>query len=109
MFVVLFLHFTACEAAIFFLLVGAIYFIGERKGNAPEALQCISFVTYIVVYFYAMNILRNLMFIFPDNSSVWKVTHFLHYILSVEFVKKIPGLQNYINKANEHENEPERH
>ena len=40
------------EAMAFFVLISAIYFIGEQKGNSEGALQCVSFVTYSVFYFY---------------------------------------------------------
>ena len=70
------------EAMVFFLLVAAIYFIGYHKGNPDGALQCVSFITYSIFYFYGVNILS-----------------FLYYVVSVEFIKHIPFLTNYQKEA----------
>ena len=85
------------EATIFFALVSCIYFIGEHKGNPEGALQCVSFITYSVFYFYGVNTLRNLNILFPES----KVIRFLFYVLSFEVVKKIPYMQQFINKEKE--------
>ena len=87
------------EATIFFALVSCIYFIGEHKGNPEGALQCVSFITYSVFYFYGVNILRNIKEILPNSSNGYKVVAFLHYVLSVEFIKNIPYLTNYLQKG----------
>ncbi len=80
------------EAMVFFVLVCAIFMIGEHHGDDSAALQCVSFITYSVFYFYAINILRNLKVLLPDGSAGHKVVAFAHYLISVEFVKKIPYL-----------------
>ena len=84
------------EATVFFVLVCAIYFIGERHGDAQAALQCVSFVTYSVFYFYTVNVLRNLKTLLPEASVGYRVTAWLHWAVSAEFVKRIPGLQEYL-------------
>lgn len=84
------------EATVFFALVCFIYFIGEHKGNPAGALQCVSFITYSVFYFYGVNILRNIKELLPNSSNGYKVVAFLHYVVSVEFIKNIPGLTNYL-------------
>jgi len=85
------------EAALFFVMVCAIYFIGEHKGNPDGALQCVSFVTYSVLYFYTVNILRNLKLLLNEDGVGYKVVAWLHWVVSVEFVKKIPRLSEYLN------------
>ena len=82
------------EATIFFVLVVAIFFIGEKKGNMDGAIQCVSFVTYSVFYFYGVNMLRNIKLLFPQSRTI----AFLYDVLSIEFAKKIPGLSNYLGK-----------
>lgn len=86
------------ECLTFLLLVCCIYFIGERKGDTAGALWCVSAVSYGVIYFYACNILRNLQQLFKEGTVPYKVVSFLYYIVSVEFVKKIPYLSNYLNE-----------
>jgi multisubunit Na+/H+ antiporter MnhB subunit len=84
------------EAAVFFLLVCCIYWVGEHKGNPDGALQCVSFVTYSVIYFYSVNILRNVKSLLPSGTLGRRVISFLYYVVSVEFVKKIPYLATYL-------------
>lgn len=82
------------EATIFFVLVCSVYFIGEQKGNSDGALQCISFVSYSVFYFYGVNMLRNMKLLLPGSRTI----AFIYDVVSIEFAKKIPGLSNYLGK-----------
>lgn len=82
------------EATIFFVLVCSVYFIGEQKGNSDGALQCISFVSYSVFYFYGVNMLRNMKLLLPGSRTI----SFIYDVVSIEFAKKIPGLSNYLGK-----------
>lgn len=84
------------ESAIFFFLVASIFAVGKFKGNIDGALQCVSFVVYSVVWFYSVNILRNLKNILKEGSTAHQTVCFIYYIVSVEFVKHIPYLSNYL-------------
>lgn len=85
------------ESTIFVLFIAAMFSIGERKSDLSGTIQCISFVTYIVVWFYTQNIIRNLRALFKKDSVPYKIFSFLYYVVSVEFVKKIPFLVDYFN------------
>lgn len=85
------------ETLVFYVIVLSIYVIGEKMGNEPGALQCISGVVYAVIYFYATNILRNLHILLPANRWI----KFLYYVLSFEVIKKIPYLQQYQDRKEE--------
>ena len=87
------------EAMVFFLLVAAIYIVGDHKGNPDGALQCVSFITYSIFYFYGVNILRNLKLMATSGTAFYKVVSFLYYVVSVEFIKPIPFLTNYQKEA----------
>ena len=82
---------------MFYVIVLSIYLVGEKMGNEQGALQCISGVVYAVIYFYAVNILRNIHTVFPDNRWV----KFLFYVLSFEIIKKIPYLQQFQERKDE--------
>lgn len=84
------------EALLFFLFVLIIYAIGVIKCNMGGALQCVSFVSYALIYYYGTNITRNLMNILPDDNVGHKCFSFMYYILSVEFIKRVPFLSAYI-------------
>lgn len=79
------------ETMVFYVIVLSIYLVGEKMGNPSGAIQCISGVTYAIIYFYTVNILRNAHKILPTSN----VIKFLFYVLSFEVLKKIPYLQQY--------------
>lgn len=91
------------EATVFFVLCTAIYAIGRLKGQMAGAVQCVSFVTYVIMYFYGLNILRNCKKIFREKTAPWHVVSALYYVLRFEFIKKIPFLMDYLNIGSEQE------
>lgn len=84
------------EALLFFFFVFLIYGIGFMKSNMDGALQCVSFVSYALIYYYGTNIARNMMNILPDESTGHRCFEFIYYILSVEFIRHIPFLSSYL-------------
>lgn len=85
------------HAAIFFVLCAAVYVIGRLKGQMEGAVQCVSFITYLVIYFYALNILRNCKMIFKEGTAPWHVVNTLYFILRFKFIEKIPFIKDYID------------
>lgn len=85
------------ETLVFYVIVLSIYIVGEKMGNESGAIQCISGVVYAILYFYAVNILRNVHTLFPTNKWV----KFLFYVLSFEVIKRIPYLQQFQDKKDE--------
>ncbi len=93
-----------CEAAVFFLVCMAVYAVGRFKGQDAGALQCVSFITYTIIYFYSTNVLKNLKKIFRHGTTPWMVVAFLYYVLRFKFIERIPFLTEYMNiKAREYE------
>lgn len=91
------------HATIFFILCAAVYVIGRLKGQMAGAVQCVSFITYLILYFYSLNILRNCKKIFKENTAPWYVVSFLYFILRFKFIEKIPYLSDYLNKEEKKE------
>ena len=87
------------ETFVFYVIVLSVFTIGEKMRNLDGAIQCITGVVYAILYFYGVNILRNIKEILPNSSNGYKVVAFLHYVLSVEFIKNIPYLTNYLQKG----------
>lgn len=85
------------ETFVFYIIVLSVFTIGEKMRNLDGAVQCITGVVYAILYFYGVNTLRNLNILFPES----KVIRFLFYVLSFEVVKKIPYMQQFINKEKE--------
>lgn len=85
------------HATIFFILCAAVYVIGRLKGQMSGSVQCVSFITYLVIYFYALNILRNCKKIFKEGTAPWHVVNTLYFILRFKFIEKIPFLKDYLD------------
>lgn len=92
------------EAMILYILMVSIFFVGDRIGNPEGAMQCITAVVYALIYFYTVNVLRNLKGLFPGNSTL----RFLYWILSIEFVRKIPFIGNYLDQFNNENKEADK-
>lgn len=88
------------EATIFFVLCASIYMVGKFKNNEAGALQCVSFITYVIIYFYATNILKNLKKTFKEGTTPWMIVAFLYYVLRFKFIERIPFLADYMNLKN---------
>lgn len=86
------------------VFIAAMFSIGERKNDVAGTLQLVSYVTYVVVWFYTQNILRNLKSLFR-TGTMHMVCAFLYYIASVEFIKRVPYLQQYFEIENKRKSE----
>lgn len=89
------------EGMVLFGLIAFIYFIGEKM-ETESIVQCISVITYALIWFYGVNILKNLKKLFPTNQFI----SFLYYVLSIEFVNHVPFLDKFlsIHKTKEEDN-----
>lgn len=85
------------HAAIFFVLCAAVLAVGKFKTQMSGAVQCVSFISYLVIYFYGLNILRNLKKIFKEGTAPWHVVNTLYFILRFKFIEHIPYLKEYID------------
>ena len=79
------------EIAAFYSILMAVFFVGDHMDQKQEATQAVSTITYALIYFYLVNILKNVTNVFPGS----KTFKFLYYLASVEFLKKIPYLEKY--------------
>ena len=82
---------------MYLLIVTCIFVIGHKMDDAAQALFVIKTITYVFTYFYVANILKNLRALFPDNQPI----AFLEYIVHLEILKKVPALENFLNKHKE--------
>ncbi|EHP47186.1 phage holin family protein [Odoribacter laneus] len=89
------------EVAIYVMIVSSIYQIGDTLKDEVEATYTVKIVTYVMLYFYSKNILKNLVHLFPKNQ----VFYCLDYLLGLEFVKHIPHYsENLKSKNKDYEN-----
>lgn len=83
------------ETLVFYLIIMAVYVIGDKLLNMAGAIQCSTVIVYAILYFYSVNILRNCYQLFPDSKTL----KFLFYVLSFEIIKKLPYMERF--KENE--------
>ena len=88
-------------AAVYLFIIAKIYVIGERMGDKSEALFIGKWITYVFVYFYITNIIRNMLLLFPNSRQI----KFLEFVLCLEFTKKIPGLGEFLEKEKKEKEE----
>lgn len=94
------------EAVMFLMLICFAYFITERAENQTEGIRIISFFVWSIIYFYVVNIIRNLKGLFFNHTIAYRTLNFLYYVISIEFVKKLPELGDYLKKEKkDNENE----
>ena len=89
-----------------FELKKAVVCIGHAtvfKGQMEGSVQCVSFISYLVLWFYGCNILKNLKQIFKKGTPPWYVVSFLYYLMRFKFIEKIPYLSDYLNYTEKEE------
>lgn len=91
---------SCVEFLVYVGFVCGIYIIGFFQDDKEEAQYVIKIISYLFIYAYSTNILKNLILIFPDNM----IFKFIYHVLSFEFIKKIPYLSDFLNRQNK---EPE--
>ena len=95
-----FVHCIAETLAVY-LIVVCLFVVGRNMDNMNGAMQAIGGVIYSIIYFYSVNVLRNLTYIFPESRTLI----FLYWMVSFEFIKKIPALQRFNDYCKEHKKE----
>lgn len=92
--------------AVFFVLISAFFIIGKFMHNPDEALFSVKFTCLFGLWVFSVNITKNLKIMLIEGSPMWHIANFLHFILSLKVINKIPFLNDYltITKAFDKEN-----
>lgn len=87
---------------LYFGLCAFVFACGHFMRNEHGAVQCVSYICYVALYIYGANIVRNLKGVVAKGSSMYKILDIIYYVITFEFVNRIPYLSNYIdNKKGE--------
>ncbi|GHV45899.1 hypothetical protein FACS1894180_8700 [Bacteroidia bacterium] len=86
--------FALFELMIYIGLVVGVVVITHFLNEAAVGEYALKVLSWLFVYAYGVNILKNLQQIFPANV----VISFLYYVLSFELIKKIPYFKDFQNK-----------
>lgn len=84
------------QCLVFFMLAFCIFSIGEKMHAHDEAVSGVKYLCTIALWFFSVNIARNWMNITPRESVFHKMAYFVYYVLSVQFVERIPFLKRFI-------------
>lgn len=84
------------QSMVFFLLAFCIFSIGEKMHAHQEAVSSVKYLCTVAVWFFSVNIARNWMNITPRKSVFHRIAYFVYYVLSVQFVERIPFLKRFI-------------
>jgi hypothetical protein len=92
------------DAAVFFIVVASVYLLGYFKEEQDAVVQCVSFLTYVAIYFYGTNILRNARMLTNERSTLFAVLNFLYYLLSLRVLEKSESLKGYFEHERDRKN-----
>jgi hypothetical protein len=85
---------ACCEFLIYMGIICSIFIVGHFQGDHAEALYAIKVISYLFVYAYATNTLKNMLLIRPQNMAL----KFLYFCLSMAFIKRIPYFQEFLKQ-----------
>jgi predicted Na+-dependent transporter len=92
------------EAAIFFVTITCVLFVGQNlyppfrePGGLDGAINAILTITFALLYIYTVNIFKNLKRWNPESRWI----AFVYFIISIEFVKKVPFMEAFQKKEKE--------
>jgi hypothetical protein len=86
---------------VFFVIAACMCIVGYFLHNAEEAITGIRIMCVMAVWFYGVNILKNVCRILVTNTPMWKFFNFLYWVLSLKMVEKIPYLSEYMKSGAE--------
>jgi predicted membrane-bound spermidine synthase len=89
------------ELAMYFVLIAALFVIGDRMENSEWICELLRAITWGMIYFYVTNWTKNLKRLFPGSRGF----SFLHFILGLEFLKKVPILERFVEHEKNNQNE----
>jgi len=86
---------------IFFALAACVYVCGHFMHNENGAIQCVTYICYLAIWAYTINICRNLKVVLRDGTPLYKVVDVIYYVLTLKVTEKIPILKDYVNNKKE--------
>ena len=82
------------DCFIYFGLITFVYANGHFLHNETAAVQSVSYIGWVALWIYTVNILRNLLTV-TKQGSMYTLLSFLYYVLSFKMIEKIPYLAEW--------------
>ena len=90
------------KAGMFFVFCGGLFFcfasmfaVGHFLHQTEEAAVCVKYACFIAVWVFGCNILKNWRSILVPGTPMYKFVDVLLYLLTVQFVEKLPWVKKY--------------
>jgi phage-related holin len=95
------LRWSFVKMFVYMGVMGITFYVCEAMGLCKDtAISVVNVEVWCIVYIEGLSIVENILTIFPDD----KFLKFLHYLLSVEFLKYVPILNNFLKEKEEEGN-----
>ena len=85
------------HCTLFFVMTSSVFITGHFLHNEDETSGVVKVLCGVAIWFYATNIARNWRIMLVRGTTMWKVAGFVHYVLTLKMVDKIPYLGEYLN------------
>lgn len=83
------------ELALYLFIANMLFAIGDQMGRKSEMLKGLNITTWGLIAFYVINVMKNITRLLPGNSPGAKLFRYMYFLLSLEFVKKIPYMKEF--------------
>ena len=95
---------TMLECCVLCGIGAFVFVIGHYMHQQNGALQCLTGIYAAAIWFYCINILNNWKKILIKDTTLYRFINFLHWLVSMKFVEKIPYLSEFINHEKDENN-----
>lgn len=75
--------------------------VGHFLHQDTEAALCVKYTCFIAVWVFGTNILRNWRNMLYEGTATYKFVDVMFYILTVQFVEKLPWVKKYQEERDE--------
>ena len=80
--------------SVYLSIIIGIYIVGEQMDDLTQSMFVDKTLTWMFIFFYGTDVLKNLKIIFPNSKPIV----YMAYFLRLEFMNKIPHLEEFLNK-----------
>ena len=96
---------TFYECLVMVAIGACLFVIGHYMHKDANTIQCLSVIYFAASWFYSVIILNNWKKILPSDTTLHRFVSFLHFVVSLQFVEKVPNLKAFlVQEAKEKEN-----
>ena len=87
------MFFVCC--AVFFVTACSAFIVGHLMGEMDQAISVVKYLCVVAIFVFGTNIFRNLRSIPPKGTTWYKFFDLCYFILSAEFIEKIPLIKKW--------------